>query len=140
MDVSAPARPDAGGRAPGDVPPGGGGDPAHALDPVERMVSRVLTYGIAVSVALMAAGLLLGVLAGAGMPRGVVSLAGLPSGLAALEPAAYLSLGLIALIATPFVRVAGSLVAFLLERDGRYVLVTAIVLAVMCLSVLLGRV
>lgn len=44
------------------------------------------------------------------------------------------------LIGTPFVRVAGSLVTFVRERDGRYVLVTAIVLLVMCLGVLLGKV
>ena len=62
-----------------------------------------------------------------------------PSLLVALDPAAYLSLGLIVLIATPFVRVAGSIVAFARERDRRYVLVTAVVLAVMCLSVVLGK-
>ena len=38
----------------------------------------------------------------------MVPLADLPALLAALDPAAYLSLGLIVLIATPFVRVAGS--------------------------------
>ena len=59
---------------------------------------------------------------------------------ASSDPAAYLSLGLIVLIATPFVRVAGSIVAFARERDRRYVLVTAVVLAVMCLSVVLGKV
>ena len=55
------------------------------------------------------------------------------------DPAAYLSLGLLVLIATPFVRVAGSIVAFARERDRRYVLVTAVVLAVMCLGVVLGK-
>ena len=59
--------------------------------------------------------------------------------MAALRPAAYLSLGLVVLIGTPFVRVAGSLVVFARERDRRYVLVTAIVLLVMCASVVLGR-
>ena len=56
-----------------------------------------------------------------------------------LEPAAYLSLGLIVLVATPFVRVAGSIVAFALEHDRRYVLITSAVLAVMCLSVAAGQ-
>ncbi len=109
------------------------------MDDVERMVSRVLTAGIALSVALMAMGLVLGALAGDGVSRGVVALADLPRGLAALDPAAYLSVGLIALIATPFVRVAGSIVAFARERDYRYVLITAIVLAVMCVSVVVGK-
>jgi len=111
----------------------------HVMEPVERVIRGILLGGIAVSVALMAAGLVLGVARGAGLPRGVVPLAELPRALAALRPAAYLSLGLIVLIGTPFVRVAGSLVVFVRERDGRYVLVTASVLLVMCLGVLLGR-
>ena len=112
---------------------------AHVMEPVERVIRSVLLCGIALSVALMAAGLVLGVARGAGLPRGVVPLAELPRALAALRPAAYLSLGLIVLIGTPFVRVAGSLVVFVRERDRRYVLVTTIVLLVMCLGVVLGR-
>ena len=117
------------------------GSPArtHVMEPVERVVRGILLCGIALSVALMAAGLILGVAQGAGLPRGVVPLAELPRGLAAPQPAAYLSLGLIVLIGTPFVRVAGSLVIFVKQRDGRYVLVTATVLFVMCLGVVLGR-
>jgi uncharacterized membrane protein len=112
---------------------------AHVMDPIERTVRWILLCGIAVSVALMAAGLVLGVARGAALPRGVVPLAEIFRGLAALRPAAYLSLGLIVLIGTPFVRVAGSLVVFVRARDRRYVLVTASVLLVMCVSVLLGR-
>ena len=82
------------------------------MEPVERAIRWILLCGIALSVALMAAGLALSVARGAGLPRGVVPLAELPRGLAALRPAAYLSLGLIVLIGTPFVRVAGSLVVF----------------------------
>jgi uncharacterized membrane protein len=110
------------------------------MEPIERAIRWILLCGIALSVALMAAGLLLGVARGAGLPRGVVPLAELPRALAAPRPAAYLSLGLIVLIGTPFVRVAGSLVVFVRERDGRYVLVTATVLFVMCLGLVLGKV
>jgi len=113
--------------------------PAHVMEPVERAIRWILLCGIALSVALMAAGLALSVARGAGLPRGVVPLAELPRGLAALRPAAYLSLGLIVLIGTPFVRVAGSLVVFVRERDRRYVLVTAVVLLVMCLGLALGK-
>ena len=109
------------------------------MEPIERAIRAILLCGIALSVALMAAGVVLVAARGAGLPRAVVPLAELPRALAALRPAAYLSLGLIVLIGTPFVRVAGSLVVFVRERDGRYVLVTASVLLVMCASVLLGR-
>jgi uncharacterized membrane protein len=113
---------------------------AYVMGPVERVVQATLAVGIAASVLLMAAGIALAVLRGDGLPTAVLPLSELPGALLRLEPAAYLSLGLIVMIGTPFVRVAGSLVAFARERDGRYVLVTAVVLAVMCLSVLLGRV
>ncbi len=124
-----------GGPATADV----AAPPRHAMDLIERTVSRILLVGIAVSVALMATGLLLGAVDEEGMPSGVVPLAELPSRLAALDPAAYLSLGLIVLVATPFVRVAGSMVVFARQRDRRYVLVTAVVFVVMCLSVALGK-
>ena len=112
----------------------------HAMDPIERMVSRVLSIGIGAAVALLLSGLVIGVVSGEGMPTDVVSLPGLLPGLKEPDAAAYLSLGLLVLIATPFVRVAGSIVAFARERDRRYVLVTAVVLAVMCLGVVLGKV
>ena len=113
--------------------------PEHQMDPIERMVNRILVVGVALAVALMVAGLVLAVARGQGLPSHVPSLRDLPSLVGTLDPAAYLSLGLIVLIATPFVRVAGSIVAFARERDRRYVLVTAVVLVVMCLGVALGR-
>ncbi len=115
------------------------GPHAHVLDPVERTIRVVLLVGIAVSVTLMAVGLLLCAGRGVAVPRVAVPLSALPGALSRLEPAAYLSLGLVVLIGTPFVRVAGSLVAFAVERDRRYVLLTALVLLVMCVGVLLGR-
>jgi uncharacterized membrane protein len=109
------------------------------MDSIERTVNRILVVGVALAVALMAVGLVLGVVDGQGLPSHVVSLGDLPSLLGSLDPAAYLSLGLMVLIATPFVRVAGTIVVFALEHDRRYVLITAVVLVVMCLGVALGR-
>jgi uncharacterized membrane protein len=109
------------------------------MDPIERMVSRVLGIGIGAAVVLMVAGLVLGLASGEGMPDHTASLADLPGGLGEGDPAAYVSLGLLVLVATPFVRVGGSVVAFARERDRRYTLATAVVLAVMCLGVVLGK-
>ncbi|HTX68401.1 MAG TPA: DUF1634 domain-containing protein [Thermoleophilia bacterium] len=116
-----------------------GTPPRHEMDPIERMVNRVLVVGVGLAVALMAVGIVLSLLDGTGLPAHVVALGDLASRLGSFDPAAYLSLGLMVLIATPFVRVAGSIVAFARQHDRRYVLITAVVLAVMCLSVALGR-
>jgi uncharacterized membrane protein len=129
-----------GSQAQPPVGPPAPGAAAYVMGPVERVVQATLAVGITASVLLMAAGIALSLLGGDGLPTSVLPLSELAGALLRLEPAAYLSLGLIVMIGTPFVRVAGSLVAFARERDGRYVLVTAVVLAVMCLSVLLGRV
>lgn len=111
----------------------------HVMDPVEKVVHWVLLVGLLVSVALMGIGIVLGLVRHEDLPSGVVAPDQLWEALADGEAAAYLTLGLLALIVTPFLRVAGSLVAFARERDGRYVLVSAAVLTLMCLSVLLGR-
>jgi uncharacterized membrane protein len=50
----------------------------------------------------------------------------------------FIQLGLLVLIATPVARVAASLAAFALQRDWMYVIITAIVLALLALS-LSGR-
>ena len=47
-------------------------------------------------------------------------------------------LGVIALIATPVIRIAFSLVAFLIEKDRMYVVITFIVLLVMIYSIFGG--
>jgi len=61
------------------------------------------------------------------------------AGLLALHPQAIIALGLMLLIATPVLRVAVSIVAFALERDARFVVITALVLVILLLSnVLLG--
>ena len=61
------------------------------------------------------------------------------TGLLLLHPQAVIALGLLLLIATPIVRVMVSIVAFVLERDRHFVVITALVLAILLLSnVLLG--
>jgi uncharacterized membrane protein len=51
-----------------------------------------------------------------------------------LNSAAIVQLGLVLLIATPVARVAMSLVAFILQRDRVYIVVTSIVLALLIYS------
>jgi len=111
----------------------------HIMDPVEKVVHWVLLVGLLVSVALMGTGIILGLVQHESLPSGVVPPHELWGALRDGDPAAFLTLGLLVLVITPFLRVAGTLVAFARERDARYVLISAAVLTLMCLSVLLGR-
>ena len=49
-----------------------------------------------------------------------------------------IQLGILLLIATPIARVALSLIGFAVERDRKYMLITAIVLAVLLYSLITG--
>jgi uncharacterized membrane protein len=60
--------------------------------------------------------------------------AGIIGGLGHPNPALLIQFGLLLLIATPVARVIVSLVAFAMERDRLYVVLTAIVLAVLLFS------
>ncbi|NDW18396.1 DUF1634 domain-containing protein [Dysgonomonas sp. 216] len=55
-----------------------------------------------------------------------------------LDGAAIIQLGVIVLIATPVVRVAFSAIAFLIEKDYLYVVITLIVLAIILLNMVFG--
>jgi len=55
-----------------------------------------------------------------------------------LRARSIIQLGILLLIATPIARVVLSLVGFAFERDRKYVVVTAIVLAVLLLSLIAG--
>ena len=108
------------------------------------VISLVLTVGVTVSAALIALGFGLAVVSGgwqtslAGGPAGTGSLSDfgqMASGLGALRPVAITQLGLAVLLATPVMRVAASIVAFALERDGLYVVITTIVLVILLASI-----
>jgi uncharacterized membrane protein len=60
-------------------------------------------------------------------------------GVARLRGQALIALGLLILIATPVMRVAISIMAFLVQRDYTFVAITCMVLALLCFSFLMGR-
>ena len=59
------------------------------------------------------------------------------AGLLILRPQAVITLGLLLLIAIPVARVVVSVVAFALERDRRYVVITLAVLSILMISIFL---
>jgi uncharacterized membrane protein len=69
-----------------------------------------------------------------GEPHALRSVPGIVSSVFALGARGIIQFGLLLLIATPVARVAFSAVAFMLERDRTYVIVTLIVLATLLYS------
>ena len=113
----------------------------------ELAVSFVLRFGVILSAAVIVLGLvLLAVRGGQGSQGDLAAARSFPhsvatvwSGLLAFDPVSVITLGLILVILTPISRVAVSIVAFAAEGDRRYVIVTAIVLAILVASLVLGK-
>jgi uncharacterized membrane protein len=112
----------------------------------ELIISQVLRGGVLLSAAIIVCGVLFFYLRAffvKGQSEQASSfphtLPGMVRGLAHADPLAIIVLGLLVLLATPVVRVAVSIVAFLLERDWRYVVITSFVLLILLLSFFLGK-
>ncbi len=105
---------------------------------LNEVVHRLLVVGLAVSTALMLVGLALEVWLQRELPTVVPSIRDVFARTLQLRPSGFLSLGLLVLIFTPIMRVIGSIVAFIYERDLLFVLITCLVLIVVTLSFILG--
>ena len=110
---------------------------------LERGLSLVLIVGVIASAALIAAGFAASFAAGwtGSLLDATVSGSGattdfsdLVARLLALQPLAITQLGLLALVATPVVRVAASILAFAAQRDWLYVAISTVVLVLLVLS------
>jgi uncharacterized membrane protein YfcA/uncharacterized membrane protein len=111
---------------------------------ITDLIGWILQGGVLLSTTIILFGLLLAILSPAGFsfqrtflfPQ---TLNQVEEGLLAWQPQAVIMLGLLLLIATPVIRVATSMVAFALERDRKFVIITFIVLAILLLSLFLGQ-
>ncbi|GIP32993.1 DUF1634 domain-containing protein [Paenibacillus sp. J2TS4] len=104
---------------------------------VELVVSRWLRVGVMVSGAVILAGLLFFIVAGdSGYPGATfpTSLKDILAGAMAFKPYAIIMAGLFLLILTPVLRVAISLIVFLVEKDYLYVLLTSFVFITLIIS------
>lgn len=113
---------------------------------LELVVSYVLRWGVALSFLVVLIGAALLFLEGGKSAQVRLSGALVPVDPAAvvrqalqLRPTAIIDLGLMLLIATPVMRVAVSVIGFLLEEDFVYTVVTLFVLGMLLLSLFLGR-
>jgi uncharacterized membrane protein len=110
----------------------------HSLD---RRVGLALAVAAAGSICLLAAGVAIMVAGGVqplADPVPKLHPGRLGSDLAALRAEGWLWLGVIAVILTPAVRVAASLILFAAARDWRQTAIALAVLTVVALSVVVG--
>lgn len=108
---------------------------------VEQLVGRLLQLGVLIAtVVVLTGGAMLIATHGGnaadfrifrGESSTLRSVSAAARGALTLDPRGMVQLGLVLLIATPVARVALTLVAFLIQRDRLYVLLTAIVLVLL---------
>lgn len=128
--------------------PAGTGRQALSDRQVDEIIGALLRYGVMLSAAVVAAGgiwylIQFGTTAPSyhvfrGEPEYLRHLRGIVTGVPGFHCRRMIQLGLLLLISTPVARVAFSVVAFALQRDRTYVVITLIVLSVLLLS-LTGR-
>ena len=130
--------------------------PGGSKPPLESMVSSILRFGVLASLPFLGGGVVLALVQARasvapqpdlqalltyGSPAGRPwphSLADVLGGVAAGQPDALILFGLLLLIATPPLRVVGSALVFLRQRDYLYAGLTLFVLAMLVLSFCLG--
>jgi uncharacterized membrane protein len=116
---------------------------------VEQVIGRLLQVGVLLAAAVVLTG---GVMFLAqhgsttadyhvfrGEPAMLSQLGGILRGAWALDPSAVVQFGLVLLIATPVARVALTLVAFALQRDRAFVMLTLLVLVLLVFGLVSGR-
>lgn len=117
---------------------------------IERMVSVLLRTGVLISGAVVLCGGIYYLVRHGGERADYHTFRGQPSidrivseiikGVIGLRARSIIQFGIVLLILTPIARVAFSLIGFALERDRKYVVITAIVLTVLLYSLISGAV
>jgi uncharacterized membrane protein len=106
---------------------------------LDQVIHRMLIVGLAVSTVLMLIGIALEIIRRTDLPTVEPDFSQVFARVVALRPSGFLALGLLVLLATPVLRVVGSIIAFAYERDWRFAGITFVVLMVVISSILLGK-
>ena len=107
------------------------------LHGINRSISLILRAGIAVSLLLVAGGLILFFTRGTPHTAVLTPLAALAPGLATLDPAALITAGLIVILLLPLAVLAMSLTYFILTREKQPVIVCIVLLVMLASSLIL---
>jgi uncharacterized membrane protein len=124
-----------------------GGPSDHAI---EQVVGRLLQVGVFTAAAVAIVGAILVLIQHGSAapsfgeftaaPAHLTSVGGILRGVRELRSEAIVQLGIVLLVATPILRVAFTLVAFVLQRDRVYIGITTLVLALLIYGLAFGRV
>jgi uncharacterized membrane protein len=106
---------------------------------LNQVIHRMLLLGLILSATVLLAGLAWSAIAHQPVPTKVLSFKQILDGLRTGSPASFLGLGILLLIATPVLRVVGSLFEFVTTRDWRYAFVTSLVLLILTISIYIGN-
>ena len=116
---------------------------------IEQMVSVLLRAGVTIAGAVVLAGGILFLVRHGSEPVNVAKFVGEPAidrhlgliihGAFAGRARSMIQAGILLLIATPIARVLLSMIGFTVERDRKYVIITAIVLCVLLYSLITGE-
>ncbi|MNJ27624.1 DUF1634 domain-containing protein [Paenibacillus bouchesdurhonensis] len=110
---------------------------------VEIAVSKMLRIGVVLAGLVIVVGLVLFLVTGdSGYPGDTypTNLPDIVQGMLQLKSVAIIEVGLILLILTPVFRVFVSMLAFIHEKDYRFVLISIFVLVILVISFVLGKV
>jgi len=116
---------------------------------IEKIIGLQLRYGVVIaSLIVLIGGILYLVQQGQasippyhtflGETAGYTTFSQIVKGIGAGQAKGIVQAGVVVLIATPILRIAFSLVGFILEKDRLYIIITAIVLSVMLFSIFGG--
>jgi uncharacterized membrane protein len=108
----------------------------HELNDV---VHKMLLTGLTISTVLIVAGLILSGISRQPVPTSTSEFRQVLQELKSGSPAGLLNMGILILIATPIIRVFGSLAEFIYRRDWRYAAITTLVLLVLAVSLAIGK-
>ncbi len=117
---------------------------------VEQVIGRLLQIGVFAAAAVAIVGAILVLIQHgsatptftqfAEAPDHLTSVGGILRGVRAMRSESIVQLGIVMLILTPMLRVAFTLVAFVLQRDRVYVAITSLVLALLLYGLVFGRI
>ncbi len=106
---------------------------------LNQVIHSMLTVGLVTTTVILLLGFALSIIYRQPLPEKASGFSEILPGLRRGDPGSFLDLGLLLLIATPILRVIGSLIEFISKRNWRYTYITSLVLLVLALSMMLGK-